>query len=205
MSVSGHLGSLPNSGEQHVPPGAFCLFPSMFPSALYFSQTLENKQLICYLLCSLPHHYQVRVSPLPPFAFTNCILPQVTPILYLCPSPSPSHLACPALTHFFTSALSPTPLPYLLPISCSQNLNAWWLNPSLYSHSLLIQKVKLPIFLTLHWSHHPSLFHHLLPSYSSPSHNRFFNWIYRFPPTIGFHDHFFCHTASLPAWRSSPL
>lgn len=36
MRVSGHLGSLPNSGEQHVPPGAFCIFPSVFSPVLFF-------------------------------------------------------------------------------------------------------------------------------------------------------------------------
>lgn len=73
MRVSGHLGSLPNSGEQHVPPGAFCIFPSQS----CFFQAPENKQPLPYLLCSLP--MLVKSGSLPPLAFTNCIPHRVTP------------------------------------------------------------------------------------------------------------------------------
>lgn len=41
------------------------------------------------------------------------------------------------------------------------------------------------------------------PTYSSPSYSRFFRQIYLFPPSSAFHNHFSCHAASQPVWRSS--
>lgn len=172
MRVSGHLGSLTNSGRQHVPPAAFCLLPSMFSPVLFFPDPWkQTAPSLRPLLLAPPLSSQVLSSPLScPLTMTP---PQVTPIPYLCPPNTPSYMACPAITHFFTCALSPTPLPYFCPTA---SLTPWNLGglTLLYPHSysLLIQKMKRP---PLPCSHHLSLFYYRLPSYFSLSHNRFFN------------------------------
>lgn len=106
LRVSEQPGSLPNPGEQHVPPGAFCLFPSMFPPVLPF-QGPRIKKPSSFATSSAPCSTTVKSESVlsPTLAFTNCISSQVTSIPHLCPTPS--HLACPTIT----CTLSPIPLP----------------------------------------------------------------------------------------------